>query len=172
MPQVASLSISFLNISLHLVTNLLPLHHLVILGLLLSVVTSVGFGHSIMLLKVLLQGISNLLLNFRFLISSHSLCVLHQSILVISGLGLHINSIQSIAQNTRLNSAQLKQGFSIVEVSLGTLRSHLTLLLGHDLASLGAVRNCIRNGMHQKITFALSQQLLGMLKAFRSDNHS
>merc|ERR1719180_252096 len=100
MPQVASLSISFLNISLHLVTNLLPLHHLIILGLLLSVVASVSFGHSIMLLKVLFKSISHLLLNLRFLISSHSLGILHQGILVIRGLGLHVDSIQSIAQNS------------------------------------------------------------------------
>merc|ERR1711971_176769 len=53
--QVTSLSISLLGIGFHLIANLLPLHDLIILGLLFSVVTSVSSGHNIMLLKVLLQ---------------------------------------------------------------------------------------------------------------------
>merc|ERR1711971_1460581 len=61
--QVTSLSISLLGISLHLIANLLSLHHLIIFSLLLSVVTSVSSGHNVVLLKVLLQGVSNLLLN-------------------------------------------------------------------------------------------------------------
>merc|ERR1719300_2342610 len=75
--QVASLGISLLSISLHLVTNLLTLHDLILLlSLLLSVVTGVGFGHNVMLLKVLFKSISNLLLDLRLLISGHCLSVL------------------------------------------------------------------------------------------------
>merc|ERR1719370_1679018 len=123
-----------------------------------------------MLLKVLLESISNLLLNLRLLISGHSLSVFNQGILGISGLGLQVNSIQSIAKYSRLNSAQLEQGFSIIEVCFCTLGSHLTLMLGHDLTSLGAVGDSIRDGMHQQVTLAFSQQLLGMLKALRGGN--
>merc|ERR1719456_709043 len=171
--QVASLSISLLGISLHLITNLLTLHDLILLlSLLLSIVTGVGFGHDVMLLKVLFKSISNLLLNLRLLISGHCLSVLNQGILDISGLGLHVNPIQGIAKNTRLHPAQLQQGFSIIEVGFSTLSSHLPLVLGHNLTSLRAVGDSIRNGMHQQVTLALSQQLLGMLKALRSDNHS
>merc|ERR1719249_114870 len=171
--QVASLSISLLGISLHLVTNLLALHDLILLlSLLLSVVTGVSFGHDVMLLKVLFESISNLLLDLRLLISGHCLSVLNQGILDISGLGLHVDPIQGIAKHTRLHPAQLQQGFSIIEVGFSTISSHLALVLGHNLTSLGAVGDRIRDSMHQQVTLALSQQLLGMLKALRGDNHS
>merc|ERR1719370_1353466 len=95
----------------------------------LSVVSGMGSGHNIMLLKVLFKGISHLLLNFRLLISGHSLSVLHQSVLVIR----HVNSIKGVAKNSRLDPAKLQQGFSIVEVGFSTFSGHLALVLGHDL---------------------------------------
>merc|ERR1719447_2442861 len=148
------------------VSYLLTLHDLILLlSLLLGVVTGVGFGHDIMLLKVLFESVSNLLLDLRLLISGHCLSVLNQGILDISGLSLHVDPIQGIAKNTRLHPAQLQQGFSIIEVGFSTLSSHLTLVLGHNLTSLGAVGDSIRDGVHQQVTLALSQQLLGMLKA-------
>merc|ERR1719234_2210701 len=54
-----------------------------------------------MLLKVVLKGISDLLFNFRLLVSGHGLRVLNQGILVIR----HVNSIQSVAKNSRLHPA-------------------------------------------------------------------
>ena len=50
--KVTSLSFSLLGVGLHLVADLLPLHDLVLLGLFLGVVASVGSGHNVMLLKV------------------------------------------------------------------------------------------------------------------------
>merc|ERR1719339_502338 len=50
--KVASLSFSLLGVGLHLVADLLPLHDLVLLGLFLGIVASVGSGHNVMLLKV------------------------------------------------------------------------------------------------------------------------
>merc|ERR1719234_1955806 len=120
-----------------------------------------------MLLKVVLKGTSNLLLNFGLLISGHSLSVFNQGILVIR----HVNSIQSVAKNSRLNPAELQQGFSIVEISFSTLGGHLPLVLGHDLTSQGAVGDSIRDGMNQEVSFAFCQQLLGMLKAIRSSSN-
>ena len=42
---------------------------------------------------------------------------------------------------------------------------HPALLLGDHLAGLGAVGDRIRDGVHQEVALALSQQLLGLLKA-------
>merc|ERR1719239_1731617 len=162
--QVARL-LSLLSISLHLVLSS-------VLFSLLSVVGIVSFGKHLMFVKVVCQSVSNLLFNLCLLFSGQPLCIFHNHTLGRRSFSVHVDTIQSISKDTRFHSAQLKQSFTIVEVGLSTLCTHLTLQGNKHLAGLGEVGHCIRDGRHQKVSLPLVQQLKGTIHADSSSCHS
>merc|ERR1719320_1162514 len=119
------------------------------------------FFHLLELVNVLLQGIGDLLGNFRLLLVGE-----FRWILELRGVGFGFllrDTLKSIAKNARLHPGELKERFAIVIVDLGAFLGSLSKLLGQKLTSLGKVGNSLGYVVDKKVPLADGEKVVGLL---------